>query len=72
MQYFPSTEKRGGRPTAYVVYNDQIIMGLSLKSDGRYYTTHNHPKTRKRIYFGRELPEAVQAFEKWLKKILGS
>ena len=59
-----------GRPPIYVRLNNQTVKGLSLKSDGRYYSTHNHPKTRLRIYFGYELDGAVRAFRSWQRKVL--
>lgn len=72
-----AAEKRGpGRPPRYVQYEGKTIKGLSgpkppLTSssgswaDGRYYSTHNDPRTENRVYFGTDLDEAVRAFRRW-------
>lgn len=58
-----------GRPPEYVEYDGETVKGLSLKTDGRYYSTHNHPKTGKREYFGTELDYAVRLFKSWRRRI---
>jgi hypothetical protein len=68
MEYFP-IKRRGGRPPEYVSYHTKIVEGLSKKSDGRYYCTHNDPRTGKRVYFGTKLSDAVAAYKKWLREI---
>jgi hypothetical protein len=58
-----------GRPPQYVEYNGRTVVGLSLKSDGRYYSTHNDPLTGKRVYFGYDLADAVKAFRAWKRRL---
>lgn len=73
-----STSKKSGRPAQYVVFEGRTIVGLSGPKppidveegsdrypDGRYYSTHNDPKTGRREYFGRDLEEAVKLFRAW-------
>ena len=59
-------KRPAGRPPQYVRFKGKIIVGLSgpkspLDVDGRYYSTH----TRRRLYFGRDLKEAVKLFRDW-------
>jgi len=61
-------DKGRGRPPQYVEHNGHTIAGLSCKSDGRYYSTHNDPDTGKRVYFGYELAEAVRWFRAWKQR----
>lgn len=71
----PTMTHRGpGRPPQYVKFNGRIIVGLSgpkspVGEDGRYYTTHNCPLTGNRVYFGRDLEEAVRQFRAWQRQV---
>lgn len=58
---------RRGRPPQYVERNGRTVVGLSCKSDGRYYSTHNDPGTGKRVYFGYELVGAIRKFRAWMR-----
>lgn len=65
--------KKAGRPAQYVQFEGRTIGGLSgpkspIDVDGRYYSTHNDPLTRRREYFGRDLEEAVRLFAAWKRK----
>lgn len=73
--------KRGpGRPPRYVRYKGRIVVGLSGPKppltadnggwpDGRYYSTHNDPKTGRRVYFGTDLAKAVELFDEWMASL---
>ncbi len=58
-----------GRPPQYVKHNGKFVRGLSLKSDGRFYTTHNDPVSGLRVYFGRELENAIRLFRRWRRGV---
>jgi len=62
--------KKAGRPPKYVKDHGNEIVGLSgpkapVDVDGRYYTTHNDPKTGLREYFGRNKKTAIALFKVW-------
>lgn len=67
------TRIKSGRPPKYVTTFQKIngkrmkviIAGMSQKSDGRYYTSHNDPVTNLRKYFGSDLKEAIARFRAW-------
>lgn len=73
--------KKSGRPPQYVQFDGCTIEGLSGPKpplevadsdrypDGRYYSTHNCPITGRRMYFGRNLEEAVKLFRAWKRRI---
>lgn len=71
-----------GRPPKYVEHEGATIKGLSgpkpplknnLKSgvykDGRFYSTHNDPRTGMREYFGTDLDYAVRKFKSWKRRL---
>lgn len=58
----PKLARKPGRPAQYVNGRDgKPIVGLSLKSDGRFYATHSKP----RAYFGRDFDSALILFREW-------
>jgi len=66
-------EQRPGRPPKYVEFEGETIFGLSgpkapTLRDGRFYSTHNDPKTGKREYFGTDLSRAVILFKLWVNR----
>lgn len=77
-----SQVKKSGRPPQYVEFEGHTIVGLSgpksplevensnTYPDGRYYSSHNDPKSGRREYFGRDLAEAVRLFRAWKRRIV--
>ncbi len=61
----PKPVRKRGRPAQYVNGRDgKPIVGLSLKSDGRFYATHSKP----RVYLDKDFDSALIQFLEWEAK----